>query len=578
MKKIITSLLLCSTIVLFSCSNGSSDSSGPSNVCKFPEGSNYVVLESKNDGVSFPAAHNGKECFLIYTNEYSANTKIGNAGIAFNENEAEPRSLNNDYQTTINKKVVKFENGYYRDEIHFALPYDFINRKSSNNRSVYNEQNTYSKYRSADNTKFWAGIGENSDRSTISEEYNFTLKAEGNHCRIWYYDNISYNKTTIFDLSSSEAEAAFKKLADSIDTLFANETNIFGSNEYTGDDGEISANNTTKLEVLVYDIFKDATPDTTGGIFGFFNPYDFLINDAIKDFNVERQKKGLPLLPLTSNECECIHIDSHFLSIDAKNDTNQVTSTLAHEFQHLLNYCNKLGNYETWFTEMLSMTCEEIFQGELSISDDDSPKGRFYFTFDTPYQGFGTWGEGNDVYNSYANAYAFGTYLMRNYGGVQLIHEIATNKYTNESAVTMALRKCGYDEDFYTVLEKFGIIYIFTEGNGNVSLNNSKTYNFGGVNYNITNINLDKYNFYQFDSKNDMDQKIKYLYLKDGQYGLAQNGYYYIWGPRIYRTNYKLEEDIQPYGFTVYYLGKVSSGKTYSVKNSDKLTMTVVVK
>ena len=87
-------------------------------------------------------------------------------------------------------------------------------------------------------------------------------------------------------------------------------------------------------------------------------------------------------------------------------------STLAHEFQHMINHYNKTllayntESTQTWFTEMLSMLCEDMLQSYLGISDNNSPINRMQ-NFNTEYYQHGIT-EWQNTQTSYANIYAFG--------------------------------------------------------------------------------------------------------------------------------------------------------------------------
>ena len=574
MKKMKYVVLALSTILFASCyeSGGSSYNS-----YDFPGNSYYYTLPDDCEEVCFSDSQNGKKCFLIYSNETGRNLYNSDITIEYNKAiEAANRSAVDEKDITITKNVWNFGNGVYRDEVHFKVPNIDIKKSARSARAVSGSYNSKlnNNLKVGDTLNFSGYI--NNNKNYISQ--SFTLKAVGEHCRIWFLNNnSSVVKSTNFTTN------VFNSLKEQIDTVFTQETAIFGSNIIQGGEYAITTDSNTKLDVLVYDLFGDAKEDQTSGTFGFFNPLDMYLN------GVEYQEENGSIGIISgSNECEVIHIDSNFLQNDIKKNTANVESTLVHEFQHLLNFCNKYGQYETWFTEMLSMCSEDIFQCKLGTADSDSPKSRFSVSFDSPYQGFGIWADDAtdpdkypNVYNSYANAYAFGAYLMRNFGGIKLIHEIATNNYRDSSAITQALRSCGYDETFYTVLQKFGMVYIFTNNKG-LSLNKSFTENFKNVSYSITGANLSNYPFHKYNSlsalKNDMNNNLYYestKYFTDS----SNPSICYSAGPRIFQTSYKLSNAIQPYGFTVYYVGKVDSDESiYIERESEDLTMTLVLK
>ena len=368
--------------------------------------------------------------------------------------------------------------------------------------------------------------------------------------------------------------------------IFEKETQIFGSNKIPNNySNYISASEDTKIDILVYDLFGDANPKQSTGTLGFFYSADLMTN-----------YKG--------NKCEAIHVDSYFLQYDIKgsqNDkgeivqTNMTTSTIVHEFQHLLNYCQKMsiGGVSDWYNEMLSMCAEDIFEDILKLETHDTAKSRFNQGFNTPWQGFYNWPksdgteeEHNKVLHAYANAYAFGAYLMRNYGGVELIHNICTNNTKDETSITDALHKSGYTgEDFNSVLQKFGSIYILNHGG--ITLNKSVTSNFYGVNYRLTPIILSKFYFIIEDPDYNFN---KYYYvqgkidpgkiMKDGKMEEVKA----LFGPGIFNAGYTFNQTIENTGFVVYYLGKIDSSKTYSVSNikkqtvnNDYLTMSIVI-
>ncbi|MDD6655322.1 MAG: hypothetical protein PUE59_09880 [Treponema sp.] len=146
-----------------------------------------------------------------------------------------------------------------------------------------------------------------------------------------------------------------------------------------------------------------------------------------------------------------------------------------HEFQHLENFVNKVvlsskkHSVSTWYNEMLSMLSEDIFTDLLGIALENAPANRLNF-FNAYYPlGFYQWrSESNyfpsgDVYISYANSYAFGAYLLRNFGGIKLIKEICQNDFVDEESITKALKSLGKNLTFYDVLLNFYQIFFESE-------------------------------------------------------------------------------------------------------------------
>jgi hypothetical protein len=154
-------------------------------------------------------------------------------------------------------------------------------------------------------------------------------------------------------------------------------------------------------------------------------------------------------------------------AIDSKNE-GAVFSTMVHEFNHLLNFVNKELKYglrqETWYTEMLSMITEDFFMEDFNIEYIGSPQQRLesFISFGYMY-GFKNWEkiDSNYVTYNYANAYAFGAFLARNYGGAKLIKEICTNEYVNEESVIQAVNKInGTNKTFNDLICEFSYILL----------------------------------------------------------------------------------------------------------------------
>lgn len=565
MKKLKNLLLIISIVLLSSCSNDSGSSGGGSSYNKlqeFPENNYYFQIPSGTDAIEFPEVHNQKECYLVYTNEKFEGLNIEEDGVLFDDDTENSRSAESTQEMVIYKNAFKLGNNLYRDEVHFNIS-DIKSFGKSINRNEGTASNTGSTNNNTDRHDFFAATTNSNriDSSTTS----FEKKAEGHKCRIWYQakTGINFSDDTIF-----------KNLAKSIDFFYEKVTQVFGSNNFSDPSGLfISADENTILEVLVYDLYGDAEDKQESGTFGFFNPFDFVLNAAVPAINENSKEKHIP----NSNEAQVIHIDSHFLL----KAPDAVMSTAVHEFQHLLNFCNKAQNYNSWYTEMLSMCAEDIFQGLLNLDDLDSPKSRFNEKFNSPWKGFLTWPKSTDpdVYFAYANAYAFGAYLMRNYGGIKLIHEIATNNYVDEQSVTRALQALGYNETFYSALKKFSFIYIFPENKNYYSLNKSISQTISGSSYTLTPINLNDYAFKIYNSKSELDNFMKNNLYPYQKYGTNESKTLFgVLGPMIYKKDYSFTDSINPYGFIVFYLGTVDSDQIYEITHKTNLTMTLVVK
>ena len=437
MKKL-KNVLLASGIILFlaSCSNGSSDGSSSS------INRNKELKISSVRQISLPytitsAQAKGKKVFLIAQNLTEDDQVIF-------PNSSIHRAIE-DYKDAIIKNglYVNIPNENVRN-----IPASSLNRNINSN--IYGNNSTLMNWGTA-NHIVYASNQDGSNASPLTATY----KARGQYCEVWYSEKpgVTVNNTE------------FQKLADKFDAIYLKETELFGSNRLTktgGDGFSITATEDHPIvRILVYDLHNDSetTKTTHAGTFGYF--------------------RGIDLLNVTnSNLCECIHIDSYFLSVAPK----QVYSTLGHEFQHLLNFVNKAlerrennstipldnADYisETWFTEMMSMVCEDIMLTQLQLPVTAGPQSRLNTFNRNYYYGFQSWYGGDAVFISYANAYAFGAFLLRNYG-IDCISAIAKNEYMNEEAIVHGVQ--AYDTSitsFNDIVTKFY----------NVMLNPKSTY------------------------------------------------------------------------------------------------------
>ena len=365
-------------------------------------------------------------------------------------------------------------------------------------------------------TKINSSIGDTQPFYYISDSTNYTYsqaaakcKYTGEHCEVWFINNSSLVKENNLD---------FDSLGNKFDSIFELETEILGSNIYS-EHKTSYIDPQDKIIILILDIFEDASTEQKAGTFGYFSQIDMYTDNAINNSQDVRSFK--------SNKKQMLYIDSYFYSLDGKNSSfnavNQIYSTLSHEFNHLLNFCNKtiknnLDSYETWYTEMLSMITEDMFQEFLGISDADGPKGRLNYFSQFYSYGFPYWRSGDDVYISYANDYAYGAYLIRNHGGIALLKEIATNKYVDGESITYALKEIGetpssemkslgYNTvDFDYTIREFPLVLLNYKNTSDITLNkkaetNSSDLSFTAINLNEFSKTIDKsYKPFIFDS------------------------------------------------------------------------------
>lgn len=388
-----------------------------------------------------------------------------------------------------------------------------------------------------------------------------TLRAVGNYCYIWVLDSYFASPASGSKISSEKAQV----LADKFDALYPLVRDVFGKESDkmidTRDLVDISSGSDTgtKVNIVVYDIEGDYEPGQEGGTLGYFWAKDYYTAAAAKE-------SGDATIGLT-NCGKYFYVDSYFLN----EAPLMLYSTLAHEFQHMINFGQKNMRSETdqagsqvlvsqtWSNEMMSMVCEDMVQEYLGVQDKDSPIARLPWFCQYYYlSGLTDWLGGDFVQVSYAGAYAFGAYLARNYGGKELIKEIATNGYVDQEAITQALKSIGEKETFESVFEKYAQALVLD--------NAPSAANALGFNKSVPGIGegkmmkaIDIFNV-QYQDELGQTQKVR---------------------PGLMNTDANSRVDLRPYGFTLHSIGCTDSAGdiqlTFSSPVEDKEKVYILV-
>jgi hypothetical protein len=281
--------------------------------------------------------------------------------------------------------------------------------------SNYDNSPTYSQLELANfNDRGLARIGDTKEFwITGLNKKTFTLRAIGSHGNIWIADEIYYGNGDDA-ITQEDAEAA----AVAFDKVYPLVTNLIGY-EYGGEPGGRGGiDGDLKIQILVM---------PGGG--GSFWP----INLCPKSFNP------------ASNEAEMFYIGGGRFSSLAS-----VTLSMAHEFAHLVLYSSKFIKHNSlpsaWFEETLAVMVEDALEYALT-----KESGIPYFR------------DINGYNVSAATQYnkVFGSYLMRNYGGPQLLREIHFNDKVGVESITDALKKFDPALTFEKVLQDYAQIFIY---------------------------------------------------------------------------------------------------------------------
>ena len=232
-------------------------------------------------------------------------------------------------------------------------------------------------------------------------EVSMTLKASGEHCLVWCEDSLVV------------PDGSLKTLQEKFDSIYALETALFGTcSDYTVKD---TGKFITDVNEKIYIIVVSMTDDSTGG---YFSTLDMYTKSYIDNYNADYR----------TNEARMFYINSGMLD-----EMEECASALTHEFQHMLRYiCDEIVKgvkTPDWYDEMLSQLAEDIFSGYLNLKTESTAISKLeLFKMFTNF-GVTYWNNDDPVNNqaSYSVNYAFGAYLLRNYGGAGLLAALTSH-------------------------------------------------------------------------------------------------------------------------------------------------------
>ena len=330
------------------------------------------------------------------------------------------------------------------------------------------------------------------DRSGTWIKVTAKLYASSPNCFLWmpmaYFDSSS---TSSSDLLLNQAQ--LNALATQFDKLYPLMTSLFGYEVGGGSTGDGGRDGYQQVSILLYDVDFDYTAAQAGGTLGFFWGKDDYPQSVLDAAGVSYQ----------SNYAEMFYLDVHFLD----RYPGSMYSTLGHEFQHMIHYNQK--SYVTpavtaagtptyssvWFNEMCSLVAEDLLVNPLGITAEDAPSSRLAeFADHYAEAGVTDWLALPNTLKSYASAYAFGGYLLRNYGGAALFGSMVKSNKVDREAISAALSSQGFAQDsFETALSHYGEALVFAQppaGSQLKSFNKPGTWTVNGLTYTANALDL----------------------------------------------------------------------------------------
>lgn len=357
-----------------------------------------------------------------------------------------------------------------------------------------------------------------------------TLRSSGQYCYVWVA-NANYGASSTANNDNLITGTQANALRDKFDGtsgssyangIFKNVTNIFGYEFGGGPGGDGGRDGDQHIAILVYDIDYDYTAAQSGGVLGYFWGKDYYTQTEMDDYG------------LKTNNTEMFYVDSHFTD----RYPLMITSTLPHEFQHMIQFNEKSivhgAASSAWFNEMCSMVAEDLVAANIGLSpvSDGAISRMPEFNYHYAESGVTDWLDANDVYKSYASAFAFGAYLERNYGGATFFKALLANPSVDTASISAALASLGYTDTFADAFAHYAEALVYTTakpaGSSVKILNQAVTQTIDAISYTSVAFNLSAIQ----------------------QYNLASGYVSGAYGPRIYAPAAAVE--LRPFGTSIH--------------------------
>ncbi|MCO4356254.1 M30 family zinc metallopeptidase [Staphylococcus agnetis] len=309
------------------------------------------------------------------------------------------KSSENDFkEKTIDTKKVKDLQSYQEDKV-FKAPKE----KKPITEKTLKSQNLISNSKINDVRVFnTINMQNNSNDRTKAK-----LKYNGQTTNVWVADEY---------ISDEQAQNIGEEFDKNIDPLVRDK---FGSPSDVDRDG--------KVNILIYDI-KDDFEDTGSYTGGYFHPRDLY---------------DVPY----SNKAEVFYMDTYPSMGTDRNNLNEkkVYSTLAHEYQHMVNANQKLlkekkrDGMDVWLDEAFAMASEHMYLGKTLDHRID-----YYNNSKSIANGHSLikWNHRGDVLSNYSLSYLFSQYLKaQSDNGDKIFKEILQDHSSTNKALEKAIHK-----------------------------------------------------------------------------------------------------------------------------------------
>lgn len=309
------------------------------------------------------------------------------------------------------------------------------------------------------------------------------------------------------------------------------------------------------VNIVVYDIGKDYNSLSNTGVVGYFYSKDYFEEGSYSSGSVLNHTNMGKYFYLDSAYCNYVSEGNYSGTGDV---SGTAITTLFHEFQHMIDFNTKNLQHNlgpaVWYNEMLSMLAEDVLASELGLenSEDAVWKTRmsaynqaYYYSALDEYRD-----EEKYAVISYSTAYALGSYVARNYGGVKLIEEISKNAYADFDSIIKAIETVsGKQLSALQVYKEVIAASVFRDG----VKNSSTTYTFA------TDNNLPSFYKEQSATYSGTTLRLPKISIFSDDYAFAYSDYYSsrYSGPLIMASGLASSEGLRGHCFNIHYAGSV---------------------
>lgn len=327
--------------------------------------------------------------------------------------------------------------------------------------------------------------------------------SKGDRTINFWVDNSKYSSSSdvIGKINNTMINILANKFIMQNNSIYDDLTTIFGKEWFdSSSNKDYLINGNKSIDILLFDINKSYDG---GRVIGYFNPDD-LFTKSSSTF---------------SNERVMFYLDAHsFLDSTPWSISDywpdNVISTLAHEFTHLITFYQKTvlrsGKISTWLNEMISMLAEDLVSydigsyGPRGVLGTDLSSGHYSNTMGRlPYANYFNNFPPNSYdmssYIEYSVTYSYGAYLLRNFAtgtnGLEFLKSLVYNQYSDVNAIEEAIKTTGYNRNFLSTIQDWSKaiilsnqtftsneLYKYQTGTGFSSTINGKTFKFGDIN------------------------------------------------------------------------------------------------